>query len=207
MTYDPNIPNSSQVFSDWQLPMLNNFTVLFNAFAVNHIQMYSQNQTSTVEQGKHTIIQMLSGSGDLETNNTQVNVYTEVDINKISQLFVKFSNNSNHTQYTCFGNIDDGVSLSMRTSIPGNFNFISQKFAVSGNPTTVIYNSKFPKILSIILLPDNEGNPSCVMSYQIINNCSFKVFFTKIVSNGPQVPLVIPKYFYVQVFLEGTENV
>ena len=197
--YDPFFPTSKDGFNTWQPTMLTNFMDLFSAFGVNHVQMASIGQPSQTEQGKHTFVDMLQGTGDLETNQNQVNIYTELDGNKVSQLWMKFLSNTNHTQYTACENINYTQTIT-QSSLPGGFIVFSGTWPTNrANPVNIPVTSPGQgKPLCALVFSANttDGIPSSsngIISTTLQSN-SVSVKFTKIGS----INLVIPaNIFYV----------
>ena len=196
--YDPFIPQSTQKFSAWQPPMLVNFEELFTAFAVNHIQMASVVQPSQTEQGKHTFVDMLQGTGNFETNANQVNIFTKLDGNNVSQLWVKFLSNQNETQYTACENINYTPKIT-QSSLPGPFVIFSGTWVTNGaNPTSIPVTSPGQGKPLCALVYSNSTGTTGPFIYTTLQNNSVTVNFTQIGGR----PIKVPSSIYYIIFCE-----
>jgi hypothetical protein len=193
--FDPSIPNSRLNFAQWQPPMLDNFKVLFDAFGLNHVQMASTGQPSQEEQGKHTFIDMPQGTGDLETNQNQVNIYTLLDGNNVSQLWLKFIANSNETQYTSCENTNYSPKMT-QSSLPGGFVVFCGTWPTGGKNSFTIPTTS-----------QGQGTPLCAL---VFPNSTGKNAFCKTIlqTNGVLVNItgasgvVIPNNVFYIIFCE-----
>jgi hypothetical protein len=80
MTYQPNIPQASQLISDSQQDLLDNFSVIKTTFDVNH---FTFNDPKT---GKHKFVQFANQTVDPGTAADEVAIYSKA-VAAVSQLF------------------------------------------------------------------------------------------------------------------------
>jgi hypothetical protein len=136
--YDRFIPGQRDPFADWQIDIQQNFNILNTIFAKNHVGFYSQDQTSSTDQGKHTYVQLKAGETP-QTILSENNVYTKLDAFGAAQLFMAMQNNTANFQYSAFQNFSFPIEnpTTFSTCLPGNFSFIFALLPTSGNQTFV----------------------------------------------------------------------
>lgn len=101
--YDPSQPpNPQSKIGQAQTPFLMNFMALYNAFAENHVAL-----DSATDAGNHTIIELLSQTGQFQTDAGQISCYaknvgtfSEGEINQPEQLFLRYQGNTPEFQWT-----------------------------------------------------------------------------------------------------------
>jgi hypothetical protein len=94
--YDPQTPKTpSTSLADSQMPFLINFSQLFDIFEVNHISL---NATSNA--GNHTTIQLLEQENALQTDLSEISVYTKDVPGQTDQIFLRYQANGTEFQFT-----------------------------------------------------------------------------------------------------------
>jgi hypothetical protein len=137
--YDPNTPEfPSDSFATSQPQLLDNFQALFNAFVTNHISL-----DATSNAGNHTNIQLIEQENPLQTDASEINVYTKDAPGQTDQIFLRYQGNGVEFQYTNY----------QLYSIP---NFIGQTTNFTFLPGRVIvyFGALFqPNVKQIFLYP------------------------------------------------------
>ncbi len=89
-TYDPNVPEFRSDSLDTTQPQLQrNFQALFDAFLLNHVSL-----TAASNAGNHNIIELLERANPINTNASEINVYSKDDPGTTDQLFMRYQLNS-----------------------------------------------------------------------------------------------------------------
>lgn len=93
--YDPNIPqflNDSLAITQPQF--LRNFQTLFDAFLQNHVTINDPNG------GNHTFINLLQQLNSIETNPSEISIYTKDIEDQTTQVFFRYQGNGQEFQFT-----------------------------------------------------------------------------------------------------------
>jgi hypothetical protein len=128
--YNPNIPQPKDRFNTSDVPFLNNFGILYDSYAVNHIPLDSGTSI-----GEHTIVQMTQQKQNFQTNLDEIAVYTRPvtynvngsDLTSI-QTLMRYQNNATEFKYSNYQiyPLDDkklsggGTQTTFITFLPGN---------------------------------------------------------------------------------------
>lgn len=84
--FNPNVPkNASDSLATTQPQFLDNFLSLYRQFAANHLPLDVGSSA-----GNHTVIQLREQPKDLQTDITEINVFTKKVENETDQIFVQF---------------------------------------------------------------------------------------------------------------------
>lgn len=93
--YDPNTPTKEQPWSTWQTDFIENFTVLGNAFALNHVPLDAASAN-----GNHEYIQLLEQTESQITEQGEITVYTKDVPGQTDQVFMRYQGNGQEFQFT-----------------------------------------------------------------------------------------------------------
>lgn len=146
--YDPNIPQPQDELSDSQSDMLNNFLQLYAQFAKNHVAFLSAAQSSSADQGKHKLGELMASSLDVQTNIDQTSVYTKLDANKAAQLFMRFQGNRNALQYSAYQS-HALTPNDIVTSLPGGFILQTGLIAPRPNPQPLEFTKAMKQVYCV----------------------------------------------------------
>lgn len=95
MVYDPNAPGKDNSIGDWQEMFLENFSVLYNVFAKNHIAL---DAGSTA--GNHSFVELAEQPKGIETGLDEVSLYSKKVEGQTDQVFLRYPNNGTEVQLT-----------------------------------------------------------------------------------------------------------
>lgn len=96
MSYNPNVPqNRPDAIKTTQAQLQANFQALFNAFRVNHVTL----NDATATPGNHTIVELLEQVQAIETNVSEINIYTKEDADTTDQPFFRYQGNGQEFQF------------------------------------------------------------------------------------------------------------
>lgn len=149
MTYNPNIPQSTDLISNSQPDILTNFSQLNTIFATDH---YTWNDATSANRGLHKQITFpaVLGSDPTVTGATG-EIYTKT-VSALTQLF--FSNENTVTQLT---GGDSSLAGSGYVTFPGGLILQWGVTSVNGSGT-VTYPLAFPNAVFIVqITPENNS--------------------------------------------------
>lgn len=149
--YNPNVPeNPSDTLATSQRDILNNFGQLFNNFLKNHVSI---DQTGA---GNHTIIQLVEQESAVQTDNSEINVYSKDIEESTDQVFLRYQGNGQEFAYTCYqiyGLTPTDSQISYFTFLPGRILVYFGSFSTLPNNTLSLYPPIATKIFSVSLCP------------------------------------------------------
>lgn len=95
--YNPNIPQTSTVYSDWQSLLQNNFSALDSAYKINHVSL-----TASSKSGNHTIIELIQLDSDAsqQTNLGEFATFSKNVSGQTDQILMQYEGNGTEFQYT-----------------------------------------------------------------------------------------------------------
>lgn len=187
MTYNPSIPQSTDLISVSQGQILTNFGQLNTVFAVDH---YAFNDSTAGNRGLHKTVSFPAVASDPSLSGAASQVYTKA-VAGLTQLF--FANASQITQITGVNSISSNGSI----TIPGGIVLKWGNFGFSGGSGTasVSFGLAFPNnFFSCSLLPSTVTPSSGVGSVSFSGTASTSGF-TAYRSNTTGVVT----YFYIAV--------
>lgn len=167
MSYQANIPQASQLISDSQADLLDNFIAIQNTFDVNHADF------NDPKAGKHNFVQFPNQAGDPGTAGDEVALYTKA-VATVSQLFYQAQSSATPLQ------VSNVIITSVANSgtIGGNISFFDTIFGIrvyagttpalaSGNTQyTIVFPTPYSTILTAITTANdpNAHYVSCASS-------------------------------------------
>lgn len=189
MSYNPNIPQPTDIISESQNDLLMNFMKIASSFAANH-----QPLVGSPSDGKHTNIQMPEQSADPTTPANEGALYAKEDANMQTGLFWRGEDNATPIQLTGSSTTRTGNQYSLnlgviqlrfgRVTLPGRSNQTTVEFQtpfvteVYGVVSTGVGQSK---------LFSNGGTSAsltqCIFTYgdlpngQVIPNPGYQIFY------------------------------
>lgn len=93
--YDPNVPQFSRDrLSVTQPQFQNNMLALFAAFIRDHVSINDTNA------GNHTVIRLLQQIAPIETEVSEINVFTKQVEDQTAQTFLRYQGNGQEIQFT-----------------------------------------------------------------------------------------------------------
>lgn len=96
--YDPSVPQRpGESLADTQPELLNNFFQLFQKFAINHVSL-----DAGATAGNHTIIELVEQENPIQTDVSEISIYTKEDAKTTDQVFIRYQGNGQEFQYTCY---------------------------------------------------------------------------------------------------------
>lgn len=153
--YDGAIPQPLDTLPDSQIDFQNNFRVVFDKFHVNHVD-FATPETASPDEGKHIKVDYVRQPVAQQTIIDEMAIYDKA-VNDIDQLFLRFQQNSNETQWTA-GQIYELGNNRYYTFVPGGFIVYFGVIATSGNPTSFFLDPKPTNIVSAFFSGVNAGN-------------------------------------------------
>lgn len=95
--YTPNIPQPKDIISNSQDQFLQNFEVLYNAFAENHLALDAVSGA-----GNHTVIQLAETpkNRNYQTDNNEISMYCRNVMGQTDQLFMRYEGNKPEFQFS-----------------------------------------------------------------------------------------------------------
>lgn len=96
MTFNPGIPQSSDIPSQSQSQILTNFSQLNTIFGNNH---YEFNNATVANRGKHKFVSMPAQGSDPATSSSEMALYTKI-VSGNTELFVRRESNGTVVQLT-----------------------------------------------------------------------------------------------------------
>lgn len=101
MSYDPYDPQVPQFPTDSletsQPELLNNFKTLYDIFFKNHVAL-----DAASDKGNHTIVQLIEQINPLQTDVSEISVYTKKIEGSTDQVFLRYQGNGQEFAYTCY---------------------------------------------------------------------------------------------------------
>lgn len=110
MTYNPNIPQPTDIPSQSQSQILDNFTVANTVFGINHVPF-----DATLNNGKHNFATLLNQSGNPATAAGEIALYAKA-VGGISTWFLRKETNGTVIQLS---NTDPIIANPGSTFLPG----------------------------------------------------------------------------------------
>ncbi len=135
MTYNPAIPQATDLISQSQSQILTNFSQADTAFAIDHTAF-----SVLADQGKHKKSTYYEQAVDPTTLINEIAVYTK-DVSAITQLFLRRENNGVVIQLTAG---DPVIASDGSTFLPGGIIIKWGQINSAGNPTPVLFATPFP---------------------------------------------------------------
>jgi len=160
MSFNPNIPQPTDLLSNSQVDLLANNVALNSIFSRNHTAF-----SIATDSGKHKFIEMVnqsgipapapplsSGTGTMWTQNAGGSqlFYSNANSGNIYQL-----TRVNNTEYTNFGLDPAGW-----TFLPGGLVLAYGSKNSPGSSGTISYNYTFTSVVAVQLTPRNDGSHS-----------------------------------------------
>ncbi len=189
-TYDPNIPqfNSDQL-AITQPQLLRNFQTLFSFFNKNHVHL------DEVNAGNHTFIELIQQLHPIQTNVSEISIYTKNVEDTTAQVFFRYQGNGQEFQFTNYQIYELSQNEKLRTqyfvTLPGNF---------------IVYFGKFFTTATTFTL---ELSPGIAKHIASISTCPFRTTVPTIKINKASVEL--PKKnsdgFFDQIIFKGSLSV
>jgi hypothetical protein len=137
MSFNPGIPQSSDIPAQSQAQILTNFNQTNSVFGINHIEF---NNSTVANRGKHKHVSMIEQGSDPVTAANEVALYSK-DVSSVSQLFLRREANGTVIQMT---GQNPTIAQSGSTFLPGG---IVMKWGFTGviaDNSTVTFASAFP---------------------------------------------------------------
>lgn len=85
MSFNPGIPQSSDIPAQSQAQLLTNFQQTNSVFGINHVEF---NNATVANRGKHKYVSMIEQGSDPATAANEVALYSK-DVSAVSQLFLR----------------------------------------------------------------------------------------------------------------------
>lgn len=150
MTYNPNIPLSSDIPSQSQAQFLTNFQQLNTVFDVDHVPF---NDATSANRGKHDKSTYIAGS-DPATAAGEIAVYSKTS-GGVPELFMRDQSSGTVIQ------LSKGVPSATfpgSTFLPGGVSMKWGSFTMTGTSATVTYSSPFTSSpFSVVITPIDSG--------------------------------------------------
>lgn len=194
--YDPFIPEPDDILAVSQGDMLENFNALTQAFMVDHVTL-----TDTVNGGKHNQAQLLVQSLSPQTRSNQFSIYSKIDVNNGSQMFMRPIGNAPEIQYSGFQLYNIGSSDNFSV-LPGNFiiQWGNAPFPVSGqNYALITLPSSCKNIYGFWCTTHANTLTGSYWFPQVLQGNQVKVFWA-----GPFGVSAPSQFFYVAIGQLGT---
>lgn len=147
MTFQANIPLSTDLISVSQSDIKNNFQALLTSWNVNHVDF------NAAGAGKHKFVSLPNQAVDPATAVTELALYSKA-ISGLSQLFMRQQSNGTVTQLT--GDITNGNPGSI--FLPGGVIIKWGSTGVINDNSTVVFSSDFPTSCYGVLLTIIDPN-------------------------------------------------
>jgi hypothetical protein len=93
--YNPGIPIAENTIAESQTNFLGNFSTLFNAFGINHV-----NLDDLTNPGNHNVIQLTEQNSGKSTESQEICIYSKKVANQTDQLFMRYPSNGKEFQIT-----------------------------------------------------------------------------------------------------------
>lgn len=149
MSYNPNIPLSTDRPSQSQGQILTNFQQLDSIFAINHVTF---DDATVANRGKHTYVTLIDETATPPTpSGTDIALYSAV-ASGVNELFYIQGAVGTPIQITGAGS--PGSSFEIRG---GTFTY---PLGSLPNPVTITFSSPFPtSVVSVVITPTNIQGP------------------------------------------------
>ena len=176
--YTPNVPTAGQKISQTQSPINNNFTVINNAFNVDHVNI--QNLTN---QGNHNKVTLVSQSAPATVAQGPILFSQAKQVGAgatLNEVFFEQAtgDGSAAVQLTYMGNPVSGTTTGS-SFLPGGVIMKWGQIVVGASPTTVTFANAFPNALFSVVVSINTNTPANANA--TINNAiktGFQIFTT-----------------------------
>ena len=170
MTYNPDIPQSTDILSASQGQLLINFQQLEAIFDANH---YKWDYATTALRGMHRFVTLESQASGPATSSTQGAVYTKT-VSAAPQLFWRRASSGTEVQLTY--PIDPVASNPGYSFLPGGVLIQWGVVSIASSPTTVTFPKAFSAgPWSIVVTPYNN-NGSVGMASENFSTTTFKIY-------------------------------
>lgn len=115
--YNPQIPLADDTIADGQAAFLTNFSTIFSAFGINHVDL-----DDVTNPGNHNVVQLIEQPKGRATQSQEIVVYSKKVPNQTDQIFMRYPLDGKEfqlTQYQIYSLETTATQVSYFTTLPG----------------------------------------------------------------------------------------
>lgn len=161
MTYNPNIPQATDIISQSQGQILTNFNQANTIFDVDHITF---DAVAAANRGKHDKSTYVELAADPVTVFNEVAVYSK-DLAGFTRLFLRQENNGTVIQTS---GRDPTIAVNGETYLPGGLLMKWGQSVCNGN-TAIAFPTAFPVGCFVVLAQPIDSNPAIANGYVYVS--------------------------------------
>jgi hypothetical protein len=175
MTYNPNIPQATDIPSQSQGQFLTNFGQLNTIFDVDHVPF---NDGTAANRGKHDKSTYVEQGADPTTSANEMALYTK-DNAGANTLYMRQESNGSVIQMS---GAAPTAAINGSTFLPGGLILKWGQVVPNSSPTSVVFPTAFPGNLYSITLTINNNAPGFSATVDGSSNTGFDLYTNKLVA-------------------------